>query len=211
VVAPDLPSLGRDRTPVSDVSIETWTNAICRILDDQAEPVILVGHNRGGIIISQAADRRPEKVKTLVYLAAFLLRDGHAIMQILQKDAISLVRPNLVVAEDQISARVREEAIREVFYGECSDEDVALARSLFQPEALAPVTTPVHVTDANFGRVPRVYIECRRDKALAPAVQQKMYTALPCQRLMSIETDHSSFFSAPEELTAHLLSLEPER
>ena len=69
----------------------------------------------------------------------------------------------------------------------------------------------MHVTDANFGQVTRVYIECRRDKARAPEVQQKMYTSLPCQRVMSIETDHSSFMSAPEELTAHLLSLESER
>ena len=211
VVAPDVPSQGRGKTPLSEISLETWTKTICRILDNQAEPVILVGHSRGGIIISQAAERRPEKVKTLVYLAAFLLRDGQAIMQILQEDTISLVRPNLVVSEDQVSATVREEAIREIFYGECSDEDVALARSLLQPEALAPIATPVHVTDANFGRVPRVYVECRRDKALAPAVQQKMYTPLPCQRVMSIEKDHSCFFSAPEELTAHLLSLEPER
>src|SRR6516162_10150914 len=211
VVAPNLPSLGTDRTPIAQISLDTWTDSVCQLLDAQAEPVILVGHSRGGIIISQAAERRPEKVKTLVYLAAFLLRDGQAIMQILQEDTISLVRPNLVMSEDQVSATVREEATREVFYGECSDEDVALARSLLQPEALAPIATPVHVTDANFGRVPRVYVECRRDKALAPAVQQKMYTPLPCQRVMSIEKDHSCFFSAPEELTAHLLSLEPER
>jgi len=32
--------------------------------------------------------------------------------------------------------------------------------------------------------------------------------AMPCQRIMSMDTDHSPFFSAPDELTAHLLALE---
>jgi pimeloyl-ACP methyl ester carboxylesterase len=207
VLAPDLPSLGRDRTPHSQVSLETWTRSVCRILDAQDEPVILVGHSRAGIIISQAAEQRPEKVKTLVYLTAFLLRDGESIFQVLQDDAVSLVRPNLVVSEDRTSATVREEAVEEVFYGECPEEDRALARSLLVPEPLAPIATPIRITEANFGRVPRVYIECRRDKALAPATQKKMYTALPCQRVMSIDTDHSSFLSAPDALTTHLLSL----
>lgn len=210
VVAFDLPGGGRDRTPASEVSFESWTNSLCRILDVQAEPVILVGHSRGGVVVSQAAEQRPDKVKTLVYLTAFLLRDGESLLNFLQEDTTSLVSPNLVVSEDQTSATVREEAIREVLYGECSDEDVALARSLLVPECMAPLATPICITAANFGRVPRVYIECRRDKALSPAAQRKMYTALPCQAVMSIEADHSPFFCAPEELAAHLLRLESE-
>jgi len=68
VVAPDLPSLGRDGTTSLEISLETWTNTICRILDDQAEPVILVGHSQGGIIISQAAEvlMRPHALRHTV-------------------------------------------------------------------------------------------------------------------------------------------------
>ena len=62
VVAPDLPSLGIDRTPVAQISLDTWTDSICGLLDAQDEPVILVGHSRGGILISQAAEKRPEKI-----------------------------------------------------------------------------------------------------------------------------------------------------
>ena len=118
-----------------------------------------------------------------------------------------MVLPNLVMAEDQSSATVREAAIKEAFYGGCSEEDIALARLLLVPEALAPSATPISITEGNFGRVPRVYIECLRDKAIPPALQKKMYTALPCQKVISMDTDHSPFFSAPEELVTHLLSL----
>jgi pimeloyl-ACP methyl ester carboxylesterase len=206
-MAPDLPSLGKDRTPITEVTLETWTDSICRILDEQTEPVILVGHSRGGILISQAAERRPEKVKTLVYLAAPLLRDGESFLQVAGEDGTSPFLPHLVISKDRSSVMIREEAFRELFYGECSEEDVTLARSLLAPEAVAPAATPIHVTAANFGRVHRVYIECRRDKALSPGLQKKMYTALPCQKVISLDTDHSPFFSAPQALAAHLLSL----
>jgi len=207
VVASDLPSLGIDRTPIAQISLDTWTDSVCRLLDAQDEPVILVGHSRGGILISQAAEKRPEKVKTLVYLAAFLLRQGESLLQVVQEDGRSMVLPNLVMAEDQSSATVRQAALKEVFYSECLDEDLALARLLLAPEAMAPLATPISVSESNFGRVPRVYIECLRDKAIPPALQKKMYTALPCRKVISIDTDHSPFFSAPEALVTHLLSL----
>ena len=143
----------------------------------------------------------------LIYLAAFLLRNGESLLQVAQEDGMSLVLPNLVMAEDQSSATVQEAALKEVFYGGCSEEDIALARLLLMPEALAPLATPIRITEGNFGRVPRVYIECLRDNALPPALQKKMYTALPCQQVISLDTDHSPFFSAPEELGTHLLSL----
>jgi pimeloyl-ACP methyl ester carboxylesterase len=207
VVAPDLPSLGTDRTPIAQISLDTWTDSVCQLLDAQTEPVILVGHSRGGILISQAAEQRPDKVKTLIYLAAFLLRNGESLLQVAQEDSTSLVLPNLVIAEDQSSATVREAALTEAFYGGCSEEDIALARLLLVPEALAPAATPIRITEANFGRVPRVYIACLRDKALPPALQKKMYTALPCQQVISLDADHSPFFSAPEALVTHLLAL----
>jgi pimeloyl-ACP methyl ester carboxylesterase len=209
VIAPDLPSLGRDKTPVSKVSLKTWTDSICQVLDAQDEPCILVGHSRGGIVISQAAEQRPQKVCALVYLAAFLLRAGESVEQVLREDGTSLILPNLVISADHRSVAIRERAVKEVFYGECAAQDVALARLLLAPEALAPLATPVRVTEANFGRVPRVYIECRRDRAVPPTVQKRMYTALPCQKVVSMDSDHSPFFSSPEDLVGHLLALPP--
>lgn len=207
VLASDLPSLGKDKTPVADISLQTWTDAVCRILDAQPEPVVLVGHSRAGIIISQAAEQRPDKVRTLVYLCAFLLRNGQSLLQVAQEDGTSLVLPNLVMADDQSYSTVREEAIREVFYGDCSNEDIALAKLLLAPEPMGPSTTPIATTDQHFGRIPRVYIESLRDNAVPPPLQKRMYTATPCQKVISMDTSHSPFFSAPDELAAHLTSL----
>ena len=207
VIAPDLPSLGRDRTPVGQITLGAWVDYICHLVDTASEPVVLVGHSRGGIIISEVAERRPEKIAVLVYLAAFLLRDGEALLPVAESDGTSLVLPNLVVSGDQTSSTIKPDAIREVFYADCSDEDVTLAGMLLAPEALAPAVTPIHVTDGRFGRVPRVYIECLQDRVVPPPLQRRMYAALPCQRVISMSTDHSPFFSAPQTLTDNLTAL----
>jgi hypothetical protein len=95
------------------------------------------------------------------------------------------------------------------FQDDCPADDVTLAKLLAVPEPNAPAATPLRLTDANFGRVPRVYIECLRDNAIPPAVQREMYTVVPCQKVITMDTSHSPNISAPDELVAHLISLIP--
>lgn len=206
-IALDLPGHGRDWTAARDVSLQNYVESVCDVLDTQAEPVILVGHSRGGIVISQTAEQRPEKIRTLVYLSAFLIPNGEAMLPTALSDTESLIIPNLVVNEEQGYHMLKAEAFREALYADCSEEDVTLATALLTPEPNAPVATPLSLTDEHFGRIPRVYIETLRDRGVSPSLQKKMYTALPCQMVMSMETSHSPFFSVPQELVRHLTSL----
>jgi pimeloyl-ACP methyl ester carboxylesterase len=206
-LALDLPSLGRDRTPLALVSLQTWTESVCQILDAETEPVVLVGHSRAGAVISQAAEARPAKIRALVYLAGYLLADGESVSQKAKQDRESLVGPNMQLSPDRVSWTLRDAAVHDALYGGCADEDVVLAQSLLTPEAVAPLMTPIRVSEERFGRVPRVYIECLRDRAVSLSEQRKMVTAMPCREVISLDTDHSPFFSAPDELTQHLLAL----
>ena len=208
-LAPDLPSLGRDKTPANRVSLPLWRDFVCHIIDAQPEPVILVGHSRGGIVITEVAEHRPDKIHTLVYLTAFLPRAGETLFDLAPQAPGSLVPPNMVMSDDKSTSTIRDEALRDAFYGECSNDDVALARLCLQPEPTLPLATPVHTTDENFGRVPRAYIECLRDRAITPPLQKQMQAALPCSPVLSIDTDHSPFLSRPDEVVAHLCSLIP--
>ena len=81
------------------------------------------------------------------------------------------------------------------------------ARSLLTREPNAPLATPLSLTKANFGRVPRVYIETLKDRGVSIQLQRRMCGTLPCERVLSMDTSHSPFFSAPKELASHLLSL----
>ncbi len=207
VEAPDLPGHGKDRTPISEISLQAYTDHICGILDAQPEPVILVGHSMGGAVIAQAGEHLPKKIKFLIYVNAYLLQNGESMMQVFMQDTQSSLGSAIIIAENQTYMTLRDDTVKEVFYGDCSDPDVARAKSLFVPQALAPFATPVITTEENFGRLPRVYIECLRDRVISPSVQKKMYTALPCKKVISMDTSHSPFFSAPEDLVTHLTSL----
>ncbi len=211
VLAPDLPSLGRDRTPVAEISLDRWADSICRVVEAAVEPVILVGHSRGGIVISAVAERLPKRIGMLVYLTAFLLRDGETLLEVARTADSSLVVPNIVVADDQVSMTVPGDAVQAAFYGECSPEDVVLASMLLAPEAIAPNSTPLRVTDSRFGTVPRVYIECLRDKAIPVALQRRMAHNSPCEIVASLDSDHSPFLSTPGPLVDHLLALRVSR
>ena len=206
--APDLAGLGRDRTPPADVTLAGWVESICGLIDSLPEPVTLVGHSRGGIVISEVAERRPERIRKLVYVTAFLLPAGESLhTSAAVADPDSLVGGHMVISAHEPSATLRPDSLRAAFYGQCSDEDVILATSLLTPEPLGPLGTPIHVTEANFGRVPRVYVECTNDRAITLAAQRAMHERLRCDQTFTLQSDHSPFLSCPDELTKILLRL----
>ncbi len=84
VEAPDLPGHGKDKTPISQVTLQAYTDRVCQVLDAQPEPVVLVGHSMGGVVIAQATESRPDKIRTLVYLTAVLAPSGVSSLQLLE-------------------------------------------------------------------------------------------------------------------------------
>jgi pimeloyl-ACP methyl ester carboxylesterase len=206
VFAPDLPGHGDDRTPPSGVSFASYTERVCEVIDRASEPVILVGHSMAGAVISQAAENRPAKVRVLIYVCAYLLRDGESLRDAARPDQVNKVTPNLVFSPDRSVMTVRENAVAEAFYGDCPVEDIAWAKPRLVPEATNVWRTPVRLTEGRFGRIPRVYIECLRDQAIPLALQRQMCAEATRIDVLSIDTDHSPFFSAPARLATLLLN-----
>jgi pimeloyl-ACP methyl ester carboxylesterase len=204
VISPDLPGHGSDHTPIREVTLKAYTDRICEVIDAQEDKVILVGHSMAGIVITQTAEYRPERIRTLVYLTALMPTDGKSMLGTTEEIRDPSVR---IVADDALSYVYKEELLKQLFYGDCSEEDIACAKSMLVPQPMAPVQKPVQLSDSRFGRVKRVFIECLQDSIIPPAFQKKMYTAVPCERVISMNTSHSPFFSQPDELARHLHSL----
>ena len=186
VLAPDLPGHGQDTTPLSAITPQLILQRLTDLLDREVEPVILVGHSAGGLHITTLAHLRPEKIKTLVYLTAYLLPPGRVPNVFEEEDPESILVSSLRIDEQRYVILVKPEAAKALFYADCTEEDAAWAMRLLVPEPLfmpgqeeAPLSPPSAETAGS--EVPRVYIECLQDKAIGPATQKKMYTALPCR------------------------------
>jgi pimeloyl-ACP methyl ester carboxylesterase len=207
VFAPDLPGHGNDKTAIEELSLDRYALRVCEELDAAREPVILVAHSMGGIVITQAAEYRPEKVKRLVFVTAYLLRPGQSMLEVVQKSDRDAMVERSVEFLPNGTARVKDEALKEFLYTDCTDEDVEWARRKLVPEPLAPASTELVTTAERFGRIPRTYVQCLNDRALPSWLQEEMYTALPCESVLAMNTAHSPFLSAPEDLAEYLRSL----
>jgi len=206
VIAPDLPCMGADTTPAASVTLESWARFVADIVE--REPgCVLLGHSRAGVVISRAAELVPDSIRRLVYLSAYLLEAGDSVAAAARRDATSLVAANMIPAESGSTCMLRDQVIREAFYGACPEQDAEQARSRLSPEPLKPLATPLRITAGRFGRVPRAYIETARDRAVSLKSQRAMQAALPCAPVFTLDTDHSAFLSQPEALARILISI----
>jgi pimeloyl-ACP methyl ester carboxylesterase len=210
MIAPDLPGMGGDAAALATVTLAGWaefTAAICReACCETGAPVILCGHSRGGIVISEAAERASEHIAALVYICAMLIPAGKS-----RADMRESGQPN--PAFDAIRIPVPGGSIidpngAEAVFAQRSAPHLAsaaIARLVAEPNA--PSNTPLQLSEAKYGGVPRHYIECLDDRAINIADQRRMQSLQPCASVTSLDTDHSPFLSAPDDLVNALLSI----
>lgn len=204
VVAFDLPGRDGDKAQHQSVSLEQYVQAAEAVVLEQAEPVVLVGHSAGGTILSEIAERHPERVSRLVYVAAMLLPAGESIFS-----AFVTKNPmDPALAVDGASAVWTDyQLIRRRFYNTSPDEDAARAIEKLCAEPIPPMTQPVQVTPERYGRVARSFIQTRFDNAVPFEAQASMCETLPCNPVIVMDTDHSPFLSAPDEFADHIHKL----
>jgi pimeloyl-ACP methyl ester carboxylesterase len=207
-IAPDMKGHGIDRSPSEALTLDSLAEGICSVVARQRDEVVLVGHSFGGTIITEVGERMPEAIKTLVYLAAFVVPGGKSMMDLnAVPDPDSLVLDNLVLAPDGKTATINPARVRDIFFDDCTHEDVTLAQGLLVPEGMAAFSTASSATDARWGRIPSAYIECTRDRAIGIARQRQFASYLKSPKTFSLDCDHSPFFSLPDRLTECLLEL----
>ena len=104
--------------------------------------------------------------------------------------------------------------LKAAFYGDVSDDVVAMAANFVTPDDPASVfAEKMTTTKERWGSVKRAYIKCGRDYAIRPLTQQKFIDLAdafsPSNRteVVSMDTSHSPFLSAPENLSKLLITL----
>lgn len=94
VFAPTLTGVG-DRSHLGSASVDLSTHItdIVNLLRwEDLTDVVLCGHSYGGMVISGVADQVPERIRTLVYLDAFVPEDGECVFDLLPQEAAEQLR-----------------------------------------------------------------------------------------------------------------------
>jgi pimeloyl-ACP methyl ester carboxylesterase len=199
VTTPTQTGLGERRHLLSaQITPETFVaDLVGHIEAEELSDIVLVGHSFGGIAISGAADRVPERIRHLVYLDSLILEDGQA--------PFDLVPPEVVAARRAL-ARERGAGIAippppVASFGIPEDHPLApwVARRL-TPHPLGAYETPLRLRNPPGNGLPRTYIACT-DPPYAPLERVwRWVRGRPGWGWQEIATGHDAMVTAPEAL-----------
>lgn len=198
----DLPGHMNNAVEFDKVTLDQYVTHVTDITLSCDQPVTLVGHSMSGIVISQVAENIPDKIEELIYLAAFVPEYDGSLLDEQNAALRPSVGGEIRINEEECSIWFKDkEKTRDLFYNECTKNDQDFALKHLQKQPLIPFANKVVLTDENFGSVKKSYIRCIRDKAIHIDDQDRMIQKIPnWHKIHAIDTDHSPFLSAPDEL-----------
>jgi pimeloyl-ACP methyl ester carboxylesterase len=76
----------RAHQAAENITLETHIRDVCGCIEaEELNDVILCGHSYGGMVITGVADRMAERIKSLVYLDAFVPENGDSLIGLINK------------------------------------------------------------------------------------------------------------------------------
>jgi pimeloyl-ACP methyl ester carboxylesterase len=162
-----------------------------RVIEDQASPVVLVGHGYGGAVISAAAVGAPN-VKAIVYVAAFAPDAGEHLQALLIAHPSKLA--TALVSDSAGFLSIDRAKFGEVFASEVSERE---------RRVMAAAQKPIHgdILTHVFGapawrQVPSWYLIATEDQAINPSLQ-RMFAARMDATVHEVKSSHAPFASNP--------------
>jgi pimeloyl-ACP methyl ester carboxylesterase len=192
----DLPSHGADQTPVNNVTLEAYADAV---LAASTPETVVLGHSMGGFAISAAAQKNPGAMARLIYLCAYVPAPGLTLADMRKQAPSQPLMPAVRLLEDGKSFTLDPTMTQALFYNDCPDKIAAFANPLLCAQAVAPTTQALPDTSRADAK-PRSYIRCMDDRTIPPAYQVTMTKDWPTADVYEMSTGHSPFFADPAGL-----------
>ncbi|WP_327269618.1 alpha/beta hydrolase [Streptomyces sp. NBC_01218] len=172
------------------------------VLDHVDGPVVLVGHSYGGTVISQAAAGIEDKVKALVYIAAFLPDTGESSIGLTNKfpgstlgEAVDYTLPDGGRGAD---VYIKPELFRDQFAADVPVEKARLMAAGQRPIAAAALEEKS--TQAAWKTIPSWSLVTTEDRNI-PVAAQRYMSARAKARTTTIDASHAVSVSHPEAVT----------
>lgn len=194
-----LPGLEAADAPRADIGLRTHIDAVVAVVDEIADPVVLVGHSGGGAIIHGVADARPDRITRAIYVDSGPLGDGGVINDQLPSEGDEIPLPSWEAFDDADLVDLEEE-LRTEF------------RRRAVPEPRGVACDPLKLSNERRYDVPTTVIACEFPSAqLQEWVAQGHPYAAELGRMKDVEyvdlpTGHWPQFTRPKELGEVILA-----
>lgn len=201
VLTPALSGMEGDTAAIGSVSRDTWVRLLADAVEQEAGPVILVGHSRGCLLISEAAQLVQSRISTLVYIAGIAPPPGMSMRKVfamLTSHPGDRIVPTLT--PDKLATTVDAAQARAIWYNRTPDDRARRAVATLSPEPNAILASELATVTAPPSAIPRVYVECLDDRSIPISIQRQAQALVTFERVFSLDTDHSPFYSDPEGL-----------
>jgi pimeloyl-ACP methyl ester carboxylesterase len=203
VFTPTLTGLGERMHLLSkDIDLGVFIQDVVNVLEyEDLTNVVLVGHSFGGLPITGAADRVPQRIRQLVFLDAVVLEHGQTAFSRLAPEIVARRIAQSIETSGGLSIPVPPASAFGVF----EPAQVALLQRNCTPHPLKTFDDAMVLRGPVGGEIPKVYIQCT-DPVYEPMQASRHFVrAQEGWAWDEIKTGHDAMISAPEALAAKLL------
>jgi pimeloyl-ACP methyl ester carboxylesterase len=204
--APSLTGLGDRRHLASpDIDLDTHVLDVVHLLEmeDLAE-VILVGHSYGGMVVTGAADRAHRRIRSLVYLDAFVPEDGRALL-----DYVVPERAAGMAEEGRRTGWVTPPPMS--LWGLREREHLDFVRPREMRQSFATMTSRIALGNQDeLARLPKTFVYCSSPATGSFDQFAARFRGAHGWRFHELRTGHDAMILVPNEVTSILLQ-EAER
>jgi pimeloyl-ACP methyl ester carboxylesterase len=201
LITPTQTGLGeREHLATPNVDLETHIQDLLGVIKhEELNDFVLLGHSYGGMVATGVADRVPERISQLIYMDAFVPRDGQSLLDLQGPDASRAMRERVKAGDGW---RVQPNPPPP----DTPPDDLKWIQAHRMPQPLKCFDTPVRLENGD-AKMPRAYIYCLRRSAADPFKPFAERAKKEHWDYREIDASHSPHVTAPEALAALLNSI----
>ncbi len=193
----NLPAHGIDLSDAKNTGLDSYVKTVTDVINKQPGRVILVGHSMAGMIISQVAENMPGKIDKLIYVSAYMPKNGENLSGItnrfLKNNPVEIFEFN----KDYSLVSIKKEAIPTVVCADCPQYMKDVLVKYHKAEPVKGFNDKVTL-GAKFAAVPKYYISTTADNAVPYALQQQMIKENgTVKKIYEMQTSHLPFVVQP--------------
>ena len=201
LIVPTQTGLGeREHLATPAVDLDTHIQDLLGVIKhEELNDFVLLGHSYGGMVATGVADRVPERITQLIYLDAFVPRDGQSLLDLQGPDAARGMRERVKAGDGWRVPPNPPPA-------DTSPDDLKWIQAHRMAHPIKCFETPVRLKNGD-AKMPRAYVYCQRRPAADPFRAFADRAKQEHWDYREIDSSHSPHVTAPEALAALLGSI----